>query len=276
MRDNSNPLYFSSNLDTFGGNSGSVVFDADSGLVEGILVRGDQDFVQSTETITTGTGENRKTKTVKCNISNQVGENEGRGEDVIRITNIPELFYEESDVDFIQSIATRNIDQALSLLNQGANINTRNLDDQGKSALHYAVERSDTQLIQLLIDKGIDTEIKKYNSNTALLDASRDNKKEIVEILSKGGANINYRNNSGHNAIRYSIDRADLSEFNQLIKLGARPEYGFINWVFGISDKNYARNAKKQARRSGDKAKVKIMKKIMKEIKKHGERVELF
>ena len=37
--------YFSANLDTYGGNSGSPVFDAATGLVEGILVRGQSDWV---------------------------------------------------------------------------------------------------------------------------------------------------------------------------------------------------------------------------------------
>lgn len=37
--------YFSTNLDTFGGNSGSPVFNADTFEVEGILVRGDIDYV---------------------------------------------------------------------------------------------------------------------------------------------------------------------------------------------------------------------------------------
>lgn len=36
--------YFSTNLDTFGGNSGSPVFNSKTGLVEGILVRGDVDY----------------------------------------------------------------------------------------------------------------------------------------------------------------------------------------------------------------------------------------
>ena len=44
IRKNDNPYWFSTNLDAFGGNSGSAVLDEDSGLVEGILVRGDEDF----------------------------------------------------------------------------------------------------------------------------------------------------------------------------------------------------------------------------------------
>ncbi|OUR95276.1 hypothetical protein A9Q84_15655 [Halobacteriovorax marinus] len=44
VRNNSNSVYFASNLDTFGGNSGSAVFNARTGEVEGILVRGHNDY----------------------------------------------------------------------------------------------------------------------------------------------------------------------------------------------------------------------------------------
>jgi len=49
VRDNSHEIFFSTNLDTFSGNSGSAVFNADSGLVEGILVRGENDYKFDTE-----------------------------------------------------------------------------------------------------------------------------------------------------------------------------------------------------------------------------------
>ncbi len=39
-----NNIFFTANLDTFGGNSGSAVFNAQTGDVEGILVRGENDY----------------------------------------------------------------------------------------------------------------------------------------------------------------------------------------------------------------------------------------
>lgn len=45
VRDNPVGPWFSADLDTFGGSSGSPVFDADTGVVEGILVRGETDWV---------------------------------------------------------------------------------------------------------------------------------------------------------------------------------------------------------------------------------------
>lgn len=44
-----NDIFFKANLDTFGGNSGSPVINTKTGLVEGILVRGAQDYVEDTE-----------------------------------------------------------------------------------------------------------------------------------------------------------------------------------------------------------------------------------
>lgn len=47
IRDISNAYYFVANLDTYGGNSGSPVFNKKSHQVVGILVRGETDFVTS-------------------------------------------------------------------------------------------------------------------------------------------------------------------------------------------------------------------------------------
>lgn len=75
VRGNRSRTYFVSNLDTYGGNSGSAVFNSKTGVVEGILVRGERDYVSRGG----------------CQVSN-VCTNEGcRGEDVTRITNIKAL-----------------------------------------------------------------------------------------------------------------------------------------------------------------------------------------
>ncbi len=69
--------FFVANLDTYGGNSGSAVFNATTGVVEGILVRGEEDYVQDT--------------TNWCRATNYCPDTGCRGEDVTYITNIREL-----------------------------------------------------------------------------------------------------------------------------------------------------------------------------------------
>ena len=70
VRDNSPTPYFVANLDTYGGNSGSPVFNASNYKVEGILVRGENDFVSN------GT----------CQVSLVCPSTGCRGEDVTRAT----------------------------------------------------------------------------------------------------------------------------------------------------------------------------------------------
>lgn len=62
--------YFVANLDTYGGNSGSAVFNTATGTVEGILVRGELDFIYKNG----------------CRMSNVCTDDGCRGEDVTDIT----------------------------------------------------------------------------------------------------------------------------------------------------------------------------------------------
>lgn len=72
VRDPSPKGYFVANLDTYGGNSGSAVFNGRTGLVEGILVRGENDFVSKNG----------------CSVSNVVPADGGRGEDVTKVSEL--------------------------------------------------------------------------------------------------------------------------------------------------------------------------------------------
>ena len=77
IRDNSFFNLFVATLDTFGGNSGSAVIDAGTGIVEGILVGGDTDFVPDKER--------------GCLVEKKCAEDECSGEVVTRITSVTEL-----------------------------------------------------------------------------------------------------------------------------------------------------------------------------------------
>jgi len=77
VRSNSFPSYFIANLDTYGGNSGSPVFNADTFDVEGILVRGDTDFIEDSST--------------GCNVSMICPTTGCEGEDCTRTTELQHL-----------------------------------------------------------------------------------------------------------------------------------------------------------------------------------------
>lgn len=76
VRKNNNAYYFSTNLDSFYGNSGAPVFNAKTGLVEGLLVRGETDYYRTDNF---------------CKTSFRCRDNDCKGEEVTRITSILEL-----------------------------------------------------------------------------------------------------------------------------------------------------------------------------------------
>lgn len=78
VRINSEENYFTGDLDTFGGNSGSPVFNKNTGIVEGILVRGQLDYTYD-----------REGNCTRVNVVNKICEGEGcKLEDVTRITQV--------------------------------------------------------------------------------------------------------------------------------------------------------------------------------------------
>lgn len=80
IRNNQADSFFVANLDTYGGNSGSPVFNSETHEVEGILVRGETDFVQQGS----------------CNVSLICPSTGCRGEDCTRTTEFQQLIPEPS------------------------------------------------------------------------------------------------------------------------------------------------------------------------------------
>jgi Trypsin-like peptidase domain len=75
VRKNTSSAFFVANLDTYGGNSGSPVFNSETHQVEGILVRGENDFVSAGN----------------CQVSLVCPDTGCRGEDCTRTTEFIEL-----------------------------------------------------------------------------------------------------------------------------------------------------------------------------------------
>jgi len=104
VRDPNPDGYFVANLDTYGGNSGSPVFNAGTKLIEGILVRGDNDFVQSP---------------AGCTISNRVANNGGRGEDVTKISALYKYLN-----GIVSGVKDTNIDRSVKVRTDFNNFDT--------------------------------------------------------------------------------------------------------------------------------------------------------
>ncbi len=111
IRSTSDDWYFVGNLDTFGGNSGSPVFNTDTGIVEGILVRGETDYSWSTD----ADGNS-------CRVVYQCSDDSCRGEDVTRITKVTGLPKQVTAADILAEFFDGS---ELSLENKGIAFNVQ-------------------------------------------------------------------------------------------------------------------------------------------------------
>lgn len=71
---NNKNLYFRASLDTYGGNSGSPVFNTKNGGLEGILISGEDDFVQAAD--------------YDCRVSHKCTQGSCAGEQVLKMSKI--------------------------------------------------------------------------------------------------------------------------------------------------------------------------------------------
>ena len=100
VRDASPKGYYVANLDTYGGNSGSAVFNAKTGVVEGILVRGETDYVYKGD----------------CRVSNVCASAGCRGEDVTKLSSITSPFSKAAVAAQAEDVRVARASPAFELL----------------------------------------------------------------------------------------------------------------------------------------------------------------
>lgn len=88
------------------------------------------------------------------------------------------------------------------LLNQGVDLDV--LDGLG-NCLNKAIEKENMKIVNLILGKGINVNIRDWSRETALILATRRNLVSMVELLLEKGADINICDSKGKTAAYYSI-----------------------------------------------------------------------
>ncbi|EAY20433.1 ankyrin repeat protein, putative [Trichomonas vaginalis G3] len=104
-------------------------------------------------------------------------------------------------------------------LSVGANINET--DEEGRTALHYAVRNNYEETTKFLISHGANINEKDSFGNTVLLYAAEFQYKEIAELLILNGANIKEKNRYGQSALCFTVAYNTKEIVELLISLGA-------------------------------------------------------
>lgn len=204
VRDNTHPYFFNANLDTFQGNSGSAVFNAQSGMVEGILVRGEEDFVHNAEK--------------NCIEAKKCKDGECRGEDITRLTAIPEI---GSQVALNKAASKGDLANLQNLLKLNLWVDFYGRD--GQSSLMKAAQNGQVKAMELLISKGADINLRDNEGNTPVLLAAKGLKLQAVKFLLSAGANKEDKNLKGETIISAFENARDEVAVKELVSLGLKP-----------------------------------------------------
>jgi hypothetical protein len=202
VRDNTHSLYFSANLDTFQGNSGSAVFDAETGMVEGILVRGEEDFMYDVENM--------------CLRANQCEDDSCRGEDVSRITSIPEVALKNVFHTAAEDGDAITLKKLLAL-----NIWVDFYGSDGISALMKAAANGKHNTMAILLAHGAEANLTDAEGNTALHHLARvlsNKNEEALSTLIAADVKLNVMNNKGQTPMMVAESSGNIDGLLLLIK----------------------------------------------------------
>lgn len=205
VRKNSHPFYFSANLDTFQGNSGSAVFNAVNGTVEGILVRGEDDFEPN--------------QLKMCIEAKKCANDTCRGEDITRLTAIPEVGVQRALNKAALAGDMVNLERILKL-----NIWVDFYTKDGESALMKAVQGGKKAAVDLLIAKGADVNLQDAAGNSPLHHLAKNLNTKIEDVLTSlvaAKANLEAKNNAGETPLMVATRLKNVAGVKILIKAGA-------------------------------------------------------
>lgn len=112
------------------------------------------------------------------------------------------------------------------LLDTGVDPNMKS-STTGRTALHLAAEKGNTDHITLLLESEVKVDALDDNLDTALLVAAHAGNGEAIKLLVSGGANINSKTSEGMTALNETSKRGRATEVIQvLLNAGADTEIG--------------------------------------------------
>ena len=121
--------------------------------------------------------------------------------------------------EFIKAVETNNIEEVKRMMQSGIDLNYRN--NNGNTALMYAIMYNRVEIARMLIDSGVDVNIRDNRDNTALIWTILFDNIEISRMLINVGADINIPGDRGRSALIWAIQSENTKFAKLFINSGA-------------------------------------------------------
>jgi ankyrin repeat protein len=136
-------------------------------------------------------------------------------------------FADQND-DLLAAIKAKDINQVRALLDAGANVNAlaNNILNIGNiSPLSYAVSEDDTEIAELLIERGADVNFKHpLGGGTPLTDAAMRGNAALVAVLLEKGADVNVKDMLNYTPLIWASSLGHDDVVKLLLDHGAPPD----------------------------------------------------
>ena len=135
------------------------------------------------------------------------------------------MFPDERLKLFIEEIRKPKSKQNLNLVRDLINLDTINMqDNDGNTPLRNSVFHGKTEIVQMLIDAGVDVNMRDGMGATCLHDAVYLGKPEIARMLIGAGADLNVQDKHGNVPLHWAADYGEVKIAKILIDAGARKD----------------------------------------------------
>jgi ankyrin repeat protein len=108
------------------------------------------------------------------------------------------------------------------------NVSLEMQDVDGYSALHYATERGNGQIVREIVRANANLETVNNDGETALILASKDDNDLMIKFLISVGSNINHRRSDGDSALDIAVNKDHIDTVRELVHAGVD--------VFAVND----------------------------------------
>src|SRR5215510_7918262 len=122
-------------------------------------------------------------------------------------------------VGLVDAVKSGDRSAALALLQQKVNVNTPEAD--GTTALHWAVQRDDVDLVERLIKAGANVNAKNDYGSTPMSEAALNGNAAVIDRLLKAGADVESPNADGQTALMIVARSNNVGAAKLLLSHGA-------------------------------------------------------